>query len=614
MSDERVAAITSAINNLNSGLGVTDRSITEYLARNPWTAGLSNEVIAQSFVSAQVQAQVQAQAASQQAQVQAQAAFQQGLQQGLQLNRNTSGRRQQPIRPPDVAPTTASSLENSSPENRAKKARYDTEILPQKLYENSFVHVRSYFRFVKGCAEATAEGNVPKDEARKCFGPDAYQTWCPVENLTGLKETKRSLALCRAFGKELHDEMCLDVQHQTPISPNKSKLKQDADVCFFVQSDVIGGVASGERIIAELEYKPESTFPGYESQACAYGTDLMSIHNSPIIIIQAHGESLSLMNYRAFGVVPNFMTNDSEEEIEASSAEYRKVLLFEGHGFGGFAAIAAGLRGCVAGLKQDRSFDSFDRETKVSSVASVHSIDGEWLFIKSYDYRLRPETAMGDRRQANLRLVRGWIDEDAKHFQLGTNLEVVISRFYQQSEDQDEWYAPFPVSNLGLILDALAELHKQGYVHGDIRLFNFLLHVGKLVDFDHTRQAGGCYPNTLRPLGLDGKRAKAVSKAIDAKSLSTLKMDFEHDLESMMHALQLLQPTTDAPKEFADWWDTKVRNMSDFGAVLSLRKEIAEEFSDPSNRLEVKASIKNYLGDSYDPVLTATDSPSKPRT
>mmetsp|Transcript_7486 Transcript_7486/g.11525 ORF Transcript_7486/g.11525 Transcript_7486/m.11525 type:complete len:590 (+) Transcript_7486:152-1921(+) len=585
MDDERIQAILSAVNNRSNGSGVTEESIRSLLASNSEFVLLNNEILASFLISTE-------------------SAFQRGL----QLNRNTSGRQQQMILPPEVAPTTASSLDNSSAENRAKKQKYDEDILPQILYENSFVHVKSYLHFVEGCARATAEGQQPKDEAKNCFGPEAYSLWCPFENLTCPKETKRSLALCRAFGKELNDEVCLDVQHQVPISPTQKKLKQDADLCFFFQSDDMHEGERSERIIAVLEYKPSSEFPAYESQACAYGTDLMSINNSPIVIIQAHGIDLDKMYFRAFGVVPSRMTNDSEHELRGSAANYRKTLLFEGHACSGFAAIAAGLRKCVACLKQDGYFDSFSLETKVSSVASIHRIGGVLVFSKSYDYRLRPETAMGNRRHANAKLIRHFIDKDAKYFQLGENLEVVICRFFEQDKNQKEWYAPFPVSNLRLILDALADLHEQGYVHGDIRLFNFLLHVGKLVDFDHTRKAGEFYPNTLRLLEVDGKRAQAVTKAIMANSLSSLKMDATHDLESMKHALQLLQPTTDAPKDFADWWKAGLGSDS----VLSLRQVIEEKFSGPTNQLEFNISIKNYLGDN-DPALTATDSPGKSR-
>lgn len=71
---------------------------------------------------------------------------------------------------------------------------------------------------------------------------------------------------------------------------------------------------------------------------------------------------------------------------------------------------------------------------------------------------------------------------------------VVVTRFFKISDNATSWYSPFPVSNLILILGAIADLHKEmNYAHGDIRIFNFLLHVGKVVDFDHARPVGSSY-------------------------------------------------------------------------------------------------------------------------
>jgi len=45
---------------------------------------------------------------------------------------------------------------------------------------------------------------------------------------------------------------------------------QDADICFFFQSDEMGSEdKKDERVIAELEYRPVSEFEAYESQAAA---------------------------------------------------------------------------------------------------------------------------------------------------------------------------------------------------------------------------------------------------------------------------------------------------------------------------------------------------------
>lgn len=120
---------------------------------------------------------------------------------------------------------------------------------------------------------------------------------------------------------------------------------------------------------------------------------------------------------------------------------------------------------------------------------------------------MRPRTAMCNRRHVESSFYRQRYQAlPAREKPRGCDLSL-----FEQDKDPKEWYAPFQVSKLGLILGALADLHAKGYVHGDMRLFNFLLHVGKLVDFDHTRKAGECCTNTLQPLEVDGKRAQAVS-------------------------------------------------------------------------------------------------------
>jgi hypothetical protein len=522
---------------------------------------------------------------------------------GLQHSQSTRLHSGETIHPPQVSETTASSLDNSSPEHRAKKLKYDNEILPTRLYENSFVHVKSYFRFVEGCALAINQEKSPSDAAIHCFGIDAVNTWCPVENLTGLNEVKRSVALSRAFGKELRDELSLDVQHQIPISPNQKKLKQQADVCFFLQPD--DGLEA--RVVAELEYKTVSNFIDYESQAGVYATDIMNIVNSPILVIQAHGADLQIMQFRVFGVVHAKMTNDSETHIQNTTAQYRKTLVYEGQGHSAFAAIAEGLRHCAAGVRSDRSFDSFNLQNKVSSVASILEDNQVSMFVKSYDYRIRSGTLKQNRRHANIELVRRFIDKDAKHFEMGENLEVVVTRFYQLDEGKTAWYSEFSVRNLCEILADVASLHTYGFVHGDIRLFNLLLHVGKLVDFDHARRVGAFYANTLQRLTVDGKRAEAVELAIANESLSTLQMEFDHDLESLKYVLSKFQPTRDAPHNFCEWWRTRVRSIN-YSEVLSLRSELIE-YSD--YRLECDISIKSYLNDQARKMGEATDSPRK---
>ena len=121
-----------------------------------------------------------------------------------------------------------------------------------------------------------------------------------------------------------------------------------------------------------------------------------------------------------------------------------------------------------------------------------------------------------------------------------------------------------------------------------------LLHVGKLVDFDHARKEGQSYANTLRQLCVDGKRAQAVDAAIENGNLAALKMAPEHDWESMKCVLEKLSPTADSPREFCDWWNATVPAL-DSSDVLQLETTLSDRFSSDECRLECCAEIQNYL-------------------
>jgi len=99
-----------------------------------------------------------------------QVAFQRGqmaFQRGLETNRVAPSSYLKSLLPPEIAPTTASSLDNSSPENRQKKQKYDSDILPPRLYANAIVYVKSYVRFVRGCSKAANEEGQPSADAAK---------------------------------------------------------------------------------------------------------------------------------------------------------------------------------------------------------------------------------------------------------------------------------------------------------------------------------------------------------------------------------------------------------------------------------------------------------------
>mmetsp|Transcript_1855 Transcript_1855/g.3846 ORF Transcript_1855/g.3846 Transcript_1855/m.3846 type:complete len:614 (-) Transcript_1855:42-1883(-) len=585
---------------------VTKQYIEDLLKSQPYLLQLADEYIAKA--AAQQAAVQEAQAAAEQ---KAQAAYERGLAIGRKENLSTYPKRGVAPAPPKVCETAASSLDTTKPANRSKKAKYDKEILPQELYENAFVHVKTYFHFVKGCATAIHDESSPNRAAMACFavGNDSFDTWCPAENASGgSKEMKRSLALCRAFDKQLCSDPKIDVRHQIPVSPPVQPVKhQSVDIGFFWQPEN----NPKPRLFALLEYKPGARqFETFDSQTCAYATDLMSFINSPNIVIQASGDTLETIGFRVFGIVPANLTNDTAEDLKSAS-KHRKAILFEGWGHAAFAAITNGLLCCAAEFKPgDPNVDEWDDNIKVSSVASIHK-NGEQRsdFVKAFDYRLRSDIPKNNRRQVNINLVRQFIDSDAKCFCLGEDLNVVVVRFYEQNKGTHEWYSDFPVRKLRQILMALAKVHEMGYVHGDIRLFNLLLHVGKIVDFDHARMQGTFYADSILSLEHDGKRAEAVQEAITNNGLSLLRMEFDHDWESMKHVLDKLQPTSNSPREFIEWWNETVP-ASGYESVIALEAKLEQWCGDDECRLECNEQIKSYLRDGGDR-RDATDSPKK---
>ena len=188
--------------------------------------------------------------------------------------------------------------------------------------------------------------------------------------------------------------------------------------------------------------------------------------------------------------------------------------------------------------------------------------------VKAYDYR-NNATAKEDRRVPNIDLVRKFIDPDAVLVEPEASLAVVKTKFYERDKSQAAWwFDAVPAKGLGGILSQLRELHGMGYVHGDLRLYNMLPHVGKLVDFDFTRQEGECYPPRLKNLPWDGLRANEVQEAIANGSIETCQMKKSHDLESMLFVLKLYEPKENASPEFNAWWQSNITNCSNRGCHL----------------------------------------------
>uniref|UniRef100_A0A7S1UWJ9 Uncharacterized protein n=1 Tax=Grammatophora oceanica TaxID=210454 RepID=A0A7S1UWJ9_9STRA len=162
-----------------------------------------------------------------------------------------------------------------------------------------------------------------------------------------------------------------------------------------------------------------------------------------------------------------------------------------------------------------------------------------------------------EQRNPNIALVRKFVDEAANQFKPAPGLRIVKTKFFKRDPQPKSWFAAVPAKNLASIVRQLQRLHSQGYVHGDIRVYNLLLHRGCFSDFDLTRQAGEPYPSNLDLLAMDGRRAREVEIAIAKNKVGELAMQKSHDLESMHFVLSLFQPVEEKQR---DVWMENVTN------------------------------------------------------
>ena len=442
--------------------------------------------------------------------------------------------------PPPTCEDSASALGTDND----KKRKYENEILPAGFVYGAFVHVPSFIAFLK----AMNKSHEFTPTARKIMDQEVT-VWCPKEGSTTDLETPRSCHLSRILSQELLSEN-FTVAHQTPILPqDKKSSKQDVNIAVFCET-----TSTHQGHVAVLvEYKPWKNFDDFEAQAACYGTDYMGISRRSVIVVQVHGTHMTRLYIRAFGIVP--WPSGPDE------SQYRKTLLMEGSGEDGLRVLISGIKGYLHSYMAEKQ--GVWMEHWLSNVTALHKSTA--VVVKGYDYRGR-NVVDQDRRQPNIALVREFIDPNAEQLLLGDDLCVVSTTFYGRSE---KWFDPVPATRLGQMLENLQKLHGKGFVHGDIRLLNCILHKGLIVDFDFCRQEGNLCPSALRHLkedGSDGKRARDVTTAIENHNIGCLKMMKAHDLESMLYPVigNAHEPT------FSTWWIKNVQSKTTFSDIFAL--------------------------------------------
>ena len=454
-----------------------------------------------------------------------------------------------------------------------KRKLYERDVLPSGFMYGSFVHVPSYIAFLKAMKKSFEFSAI----ARRIMN-EQVTAWCPKEGRTTDLETPRSCQLGRILAHELRSDDCT-VVHQTPILPDsKPSSKQDVDIAVFCEETTSGD----GQVAVLLEYKPRNNFDDFEAQSACYGTDYMSVSQRSVLGVQVHGTDMNCLNIRAFGIVPWIS--------ESNKPPFRKVMLMEGKNEAGLKMLISGIKGYLQNYKTE--IKGTFMEYMLSNVTSLHKKSRK--VVKGYDYRDR-NVAEQDRRKPNIELVREFIDSNAEETEIDDDLCIVTTKFYGR-EDGQKWFHRVPAAMLGRLLENLQTLHGKGFVHGDIRLLNCILHTGMIVDFDFCRREGERYPSTLRLLkrdGSDGGRAQDVVQAIADSTVGSLGMEKSHDLESMLYLLQLFRPVVSGPEAgstFSGWWDRNVKGRANFLDLFELIGPL-KEFASKSDLVELSLSV-----------------------
>ena len=147
-----------------------------------------------------------------------------------------------------------------------------------------------------------------------------------------------------------------------------------------------------------------------------------------------------------------------------------------------------------------------------------------------------------DRRKANLKLIKMFVDSQAEETTLGMDKGSFIMMKYIGEPILPD--TEVPASSFVQVAQTLRRAHAEEVCHGDVRLANILLGSsgGVLIDWDLAGKHGNhFYPSGLEKLE-DGGRHPDVNNAIDKKKIHTVKLSKEHDWFSMQKVMELFSP------------------------------------------------------------------------
>ena len=282
-----------------------------------------------------------------------------------------------------------------------------------------------------------------------------------------------------------------------------------------------------------LDHKKTASFDEYETQSMVYGADSMSISQRSVIEVQSRGTKLNEMEYKVFGLVP--FTWKRKKHATENAVTHLRSFLYEGTGLDGLLRIIYGLKECLPYYLQR---DLEHSGVPLSSVTSLHQDSQDedvGQVYKSFDYRTRRRELF--ERESHVKLHRKYVDENAELIVDADDIHVLSMKYMAP-----DYLAPVTVENLMKIIKTLKDLHVDGYIHGDIRLFNLLPGHGKIIDFDLSRKKDDTtppkYAANLQCVS-DGKRANIVKEHIEGHTIHDLEMSVDHDIESMKSVLML---------------------------------------------------------------------------
>ena len=122
---------------------------------------------------------------------------------------------------------------------------------------------------------------------------------------------------------------------------------------------------------------------------------------------------------------------------------------------------------------------------------------------KRPSYTKHMTTASGTWFHQNIELVTRFMDAKAKIASFGEDFHVVSTKFLRR-DNRRSWYGPINTNNLAKILLKLKALHNNGFIHGDLRVCNMILHTGISTDFNFFWCQGSRYPSTFLEISGSG--------------------------------------------------------------------------------------------------------------